>query len=166
MCTRERVTQRYQHPHKEHPNKAQREGREKEPELPGTDRLSTKKGRGQGKRSYSCTQNQTTAGAGNPPPHLPCYVGGSGGANVLHDGLNPVAADARRHGREGEFPFLGLGRAEQGSELLNVHQRLPVLPAATQHPVPGLCSATGLFLLPTLALRGSGSRSFAGPGTR
>lgn len=136
MCTRERVTQRYQRPHKEHPNQAQREGREKEPELPGTDRLSTKKGRGQGKRSYSCTQKQTTTGAGNLPP-LPRYVGGSGGANVLHDGLNPVAADARRHGREGELPFLRLRRAEHGSELLNVHQHLPVHPRSHPAPSPG-----------------------------
>lgn len=50
-------------------------------------------------------------------PPLPRYIGCGGGANVLHDGLNPVAADARRHGREGEFPFLCLRRAGIGSEL-------------------------------------------------
>lgn len=46
-------------------------------------------------------------------PPLPCYIGSSGGANVLHDGLDPVAANARRHGREGELPFLCLQREKE-----------------------------------------------------
>jgi len=56
---------------------------------------------------------------------------------VLHDGLDPVAANARRHGGEGELSFLRLrGEEDQLIAADCTHQHLLTPPTPTLHPAP------------------------------
>ena len=46
----------------------------------------------------------------------PCYVGGCGGTDVLHDGLYPVPSDPCGHGGQGVHSLQGLGGGKGGAQ--------------------------------------------------
>lgn len=60
------------------------------------------------------------------PYSLPCHIWSCGGANMLHNGLDPVAANPGCHGRESKFSFFSLEKATnmENSSCCTVAQEL------------------------------------------